>query len=104
MRGFGGWVCDSLINGILAAADATKTAHLSGITSLAIGKGYTGEIGEIAIYARALKPEERQPIEDYAGKKWTRSINRASAPSGSCIGYTIAESGCDLSALLVLLV
>ncbi len=85
------------INGILAAQDATKTAHLSGITSLAIGKGYTGEIGEIAIYARALKPEERQPIEDYAGKKWTRSINRASAPSGSCVGYTITDSGCDLA-------
>ncbi len=85
------------INGILAAQDETKTSHLSGITSLAIGKGYTGEIGEIAIYARALKPEERQPIEDYAGKKWTRSINRASAPSGSCVGYTITESGCDLA-------
>ena len=85
------------INGILAAQDATKTAHLSGITTLAIGKGYTGEIGEIAIYVRALKPEERQPIEDYAGKKWTRSINRASAPSGSCVGYTITESGCDLA-------
>ncbi len=85
------------INGILAAQDATKTAHLSGITSLAIGKGYTGEIGEIAIYARALKPEERQPVEDYAGKKWTRSINRASAPSGSCVGYTITDSGCDLA-------
>ncbi len=86
------------INGILAAADATKTAHLSGISSLAIGKGYTGEIGEIAIYARALKPEERQPIEDYAGKKWTRSINRIAVPNGSCLGYTITESGCDLSA------
>ena len=85
------------INGILAAQDATKTAHLSGITSLAIGKGYTGEIGEIAIFARALKPEERQPVEDYAGKKWTRSINRASAPSGSCVGYTITDSGCDLA-------
>ena len=86
------------INGILAAQDATKTAHLSGITSLAIGKGYTGEIGEIAIFARALKPEERQPIEDYAGKKWTRSINRSAVSGGSCIGYTITESGCDLSA------
>ncbi len=86
------------INGILAAQDATKTAHLTGITSLAIGKGYTGEIGEIAIFARALKPEERQPIEDYAGKKWTRSINRSAVSGGSCIGYTITESGCDLSA------
>ena len=86
------------INGILAAQDATKTAHLSGITSLAIGKGYTGEIGEIAIFARALKPEERQPIEDYAGKKWTRSINRSAVSGGACIGYTITESGCDLSA------
>ncbi len=86
------------INGILAAQDATKTAHLSGITTLAIGKGYTGEIGEIAIYARALKPEETKSVEDYAGKKWTRSINRSAVSGGSCIGYTITETGCDLSA------
>ena len=85
------------INGILAAQDATKTTHLSGITTLAIGKGYTGEIGEIAIFARALSLADRQSIEDYAGKKWTLSINRASAPSGSCVGYTITDSGCDLA-------
>ena len=85
------------INGILAAEDATKTAHLSGITTLSIGKGYTGEIGEIAIFTKALSRTDRQSVEDYSGKKWTRSINRDAVPNGSCIGYTVTDSGCDLS-------
>ncbi len=40
------------INGVLAAQDPSNTAKLSGITSLEIGKDYTGEIGEIAIFTR----------------------------------------------------
>ncbi len=85
------------INGILAAQDATKTAHLSGITTLSIGKGYAGEIGEIAIFTKALNSTDRQLVENYAGSKWTRSINRGSVPNGSCIGYTVTDTGCDLS-------
>lgn len=85
------------INGVLAAQDATKTAHLSGISTLAIGKGYTGEIGEIAIFTRAIKAEERQSVEDYYAKKWSRNNNRAVVPGGTCIGFTVTDSGCDLS-------
>lgn len=87
------------INGILAAQDSSKTAHLSGITNLAIGKNYTGEIGEIAVFLRSLKNEERQAVEDYASKKWNRKNNRDFIPNATaCVGYTITDSGCDLSA------
>ena len=50
------------------------------------------------LWHTALKPEETKSVEDYAGKKWTRSINRSAVSGGSCIGYTITETGCDLSA------
>lgn len=82
------------INGVLSARDETKTEHLTDITSLAIGKGYTGEIGEIAIYTRALKTTEQEAIEDYAAKKWDRKISRK---NGSCTSGVITNDGCDLS-------
>jgi hypothetical protein len=86
------------INGVLAA-QSSDTAQISGLTNLEIGKGYTGEIGEIAIFTRALKDDERQAIEDYYGKKWTVKIARDSvaASGGSCVGYVVTESGCDMS-------
>ena len=89
------------INGILAAQNA-DTAQLSGLTSLEIGKGYTGEIGEIAIFTRALNSEDRKSVENYVSKKWTTKINRDSAVGGSsgiasCVGYTITSDGCDLT-------
>lgn len=47
---------------------------------LFIGKNhsqlFTGNIGEIIVYDRALKDDERQDIEDYLGKKWAIKINR----------------------------
>ena len=100
------------INGTLAAQDTSKTTLLSGVTTLAIGKGYTGEIGEIAIFTKALSIPDRKVIEDYIGKKWTRKLNRSVVGSGitggtgdtssnpSCIGGTVtdsASSGCDNS-------
>ncbi len=89
------------VNGILAA-QSSDTAQLNGLTSLEIGKGYTGEIGEIAIFERALSSEERKSVEDYIGKKWTSKVNRSSAVGGgsgiaSCVGYTITPDGCDLN-------
>ena len=82
------------INGTLVNQSANN-AQVSGITSLDIGKNYNGEIGEIAIFTRALKGEERKSIEDYIGKKWTTKITRDSIPS--CIGYTMTIDSCDLS-------
>ncbi|MBP7709954.1 MAG: prepilin-type N-terminal cleavage/methylation domain-containing protein [Rickettsiales bacterium] len=83
------------INGVLAAQDPTNTAKLSGITSLEIGKGYTGEIGEIAIFTKPLRNEDRKAVEDYIGKKWSRKINRDSTPS--CTNGAVTDGGCDLS-------
>ena len=83
------------INGTLTA-QSSDTARLSGVTNLEIGKNYNGEIGEIAIFTRPLKGEERKAIEDYMGKKWTvKIIDRDTSPS--CVGYTLTPSGCDLS-------
>ena len=35
-----------------------------------IGLVCNGDIGEIIIFSRALKTEERQAVERYLGKKW----------------------------------
>ena len=85
------------INGVLAAQNSDNSAISGLTTNLAIGKSYTGEIGEIAIFTRALKNEERKAIEDYIGKKWTAKINRDSVPNGSCVGYTVTPTGCDMA-------
>ena len=82
------------INGILAA-QSPDTTKLSNITTLAIGKGYTGEIGEIAIFTRALKVEERKVTEDYLGKKYSTKVNRATA-NESCINGIVTTNGCSM--------
>ena len=83
------------INGILAA-QSSDTTKLSNITTLAIGKGYTGEIGEIAIFTRALKAEERKTTEDYLGKKYGTKINRTTTASGACINGIVTTNGCTM--------
>lgn len=83
------------INGVLAAQNS-DTSQLTGLTTLDIGKSYTGEIGEIAIFTRPLTSEERKSIEDYMGKKWSRKINRDSVAGGSCIGGMVTERGCSM--------
>ena len=71
------FVSDSLsgkkiyINGVLAA-EGSDTSKLSGITSLPIGKSYSGEIGEVAIFTRALKGEERKAVEEIISGKNSR--------------------------------
>lgn len=84
------------INATLANEDTSSTAkaHLSGATALstlAIGKGYNGEIGEIAIFDRKLKTSERTDIEDYLAKKWKAPNNRNSF--ASCAGI-VTSNGC----------
>ena len=80
------------INGILAA-QSSDTTKLNNITTLAIGKGYTGEIGEIAIFTRALKAEERKAAEDYLGKKYSTKVNRATA---TCLSGIVTTNGCSM--------
>ncbi|MES2961892.1 MAG: prepilin-type N-terminal cleavage/methylation domain-containing protein [Pseudomonadota bacterium] len=82
------------INGTLAAQDAS-TSQLSGVTTLAIGKGYTGEIGEIAIFTKALTVDDRKSVEDYLTKKWSRKNNRSS--NASCLNGITTDTGCDNS-------
>jgi hypothetical protein len=83
------------INGLLAAEDSTKTGHLTNISRLSIGKGYSGEIGEIAFFTRALNDKERWDIEDYMSLKWDRKNLRKSTPDGSCTTGIVKDSGCD---------
>lgn len=52
------------INGYLAA-QSSNTTKLSGLSTITIGKAYQGEIGEIIIFNRALKAEERESVEQY---------------------------------------
>jgi hypothetical protein len=86
----------TFINGVLAATDTNKE-HLNGISSLEIGKNYTGEIGEIAIFTRLLKNEERTSIENYLASKWKRAVNRDAVTNGSCVGGTVTDSGCSMN-------
>ncbi len=79
------------INGVLAAQNSNAT-QLSGITTLSLGKGYTGQIGEIAIFARALEIDEIKAIETYMGKKWSTKMD--ANPASSCIGGIVTSKGC----------
>lgn len=83
------------INGLLAAQDAAKTDHLFGLSTLAIGKGYTGEIGEIAVFTKALNNEARVAVEDYLSQKWNRTNLRKSTSNGACISGTVTDKGCS---------
>ena len=84
------------INGLLAA-QSVDTTQLTGLgLNFPIGKSYTGEIGEIAIFTRPLKAEERKSVEDYMAKKFSMKINRDSVANGSCTTGTITPSGCSM--------
>lgn len=58
-----------------AAADGKLAIGASGITTTA--GFFKGTIGEIAIYDRALKQEERQAVEEYLSKKWGINVTPA---------------------------
>jgi len=65
-------------NGVSTATGNTTGTPTAVTDSLFIGKQglttsptiFSGHIGEIIIFDRALKKEERQSIETYLGKKW----------------------------------
>ena len=80
------------INGILAA-QSNNITKLSNISSLAIGKGYQGDISEIIVFNRALDDSERQAVEKYTSSKTTEPVFNGI----SCTTGKITGSGCDVS-------
>lgn len=85
------------IGATLVNEDTTAEAktHLSEMDTLAIGKGYNGEIGEIVIFDRDLKRVERQEIEDYLSDKW--SVPNTRNTIASCAKGIVIGTACDLS-------
>jgi hypothetical protein len=61
------------------SADPAQTTALISFIGSAIGRYntiyYTGDIGEIIIFSRDLKNEERQAIETYLSKKYGIAIS-----------------------------
>jgi hypothetical protein len=78
------------INGYLAAQNS-DISNLTNITTLAIGKKYQGEIGEIIMFSKALDVKERQNVEQYIAKKWAIKI---SSTSESCTGGSVGDDSC----------
>ena len=80
-------------NGVLTA-QSNDTSNLTNISTLKIGNGYNGEIGEIIIFTQALRDEEGSLIESYLSKKWQIKIYNVAGCSAGVATYR----GCDLSA------
>ncbi|MBP7710662.1 MAG: hypothetical protein KA100_06310 [Rickettsiales bacterium] len=79
------------INGTLAAESA-NLAKLSNLGTLAIGKNYNGEIGEIIIFSKAVLNAERIAVEEYLSKKWSSKLTGADV--ASCFGGIVTNDGC----------
>ncbi len=82
------------INGILAGQDEANTSALSNISTLSFGKGYSGQVGELAIFTRALEADEIKSVEDYVAQKFNVKLVRNSA--ADCLGGVVTTSGCDV--------
>ena len=80
------------INGILASS-SSDTTKLSNMGNLTIGKGYNGEIGEVAIFTKGLDDFTRRDIEKYLSKKY--SIDAQTSSTIDCTSGTITSSGCN---------
>jgi prepilin-type N-terminal cleavage/methylation domain-containing protein len=80
------------INGYLSGS-SSNADKLTNIANLKLGKFYTGEIGEVIIFDRALKAEERRSIEKYLKKKWY--IKDVSETSKDCSSGTVTSKGCS---------
>ncbi len=64
---------DIKVNGGTAvASNSTMTANIAvtNTNDLIIASNFTGYIGEIIIYSRALKDSEREAVENYLLQKW----------------------------------
>lgn len=73
----------------VTGTNQTTTPLTTSFTSLQLGRTniaasgttnatyYTGDIGEIIMFSRALKNEERQAIMDYLAKKWRVTITNS---------------------------
>ena len=71
-------------NGTALSQEATTADSSSNVTSLTVGNVSTGtadylegNLGEVIVYDRSLKQEERQSVEEYLGKKWGIKVNTA---------------------------
>ncbi len=83
------------INGYLAASDSNRTNHLTNISTIALGKGYQGEIGEIAIFTKKLKNSERKDVEEYLAKKFNANIDQGNSLGATTCDGIVTSSGCS---------
>ena len=81
------------VNGTLTAT-SNNVDDFEDIDTLSIGKGYVGQIGELAVFKRAIDEVEIKNIESYLSQKWRVKMD---GQSGSCIGGVVDGEGCDMS-------
>jgi len=84
------------INGILAGQLNSSGAkdNIADLANLSIGKNYIGQIGELAVFKRALSATEITDISDYMSNKWRIKVD---AKNTDCSTGIVTESGCDAS-------
>jgi hypothetical protein len=84
------------VNGILAGKLTTNTAKepITDLANLAIGKNYIGQIGELAVFKRALSATEITDISDYMSNKWRIKVDTKNT---DCSAGIVIDNGCDAS-------
>ncbi len=69
------------LNGTAGNSSSSQTAAISNNTALTVGYFtgyyYKGYIGEIIIYRRALRDQERWAVENYLAKKWGITVTQS---------------------------
>ena len=84
------------VNGIFAGKLTTNTAKepIADLANLAIGKNYIGQIGELAVFKRALSDTEITDISDYMSNKWRIKVDTKNT---DCSSGIVTNNGCDAS-------
>ncbi len=84
------------VNGILAGKLTTNTAKepIADLANLSIGKNYIGQIGELAVFKRALSDTEITDISDYMSNKWRIKVDTKNT---DCSAGIVTDNGCDAS-------